>query len=156
MFLIDDLLLLPIDGMKFVFRTLAKAAEEQWSDDSPHKEQLMELQVRLENGEVTEEEYIKEEAAILSELREVGRRKRALAGVTEEQEKELSGGLPSPAGGAESGGATFVIESNLGSSEPAIPEEHPPAKREEPKMRRTSARRRQSGAIASRQQRKAE
>jgi len=48
MFLIDDLLLLPIDGMKFVFRTLAKVAEEQYTDDAPVKERLLELQVRLE------------------------------------------------------------------------------------------------------------
>ena len=112
MFLIDDLLMLPIDGMKFVFRTLAKAAEEQWTDDAPLKQQLMELQVRLDNGEVTEEEYVQEEAAILAELREVGRRKRALAGVTEEQEAELSQGLPSTS--ESGGGPSFVIESNLG------------------------------------------
>src|SRR3954462_619788 len=81
MFLIDDLLLLPIDGMKFVFRTLAKVAEEQYTDDAPVKERLLELQVRLESGDVTEEEYVAEEAAILRELREIENRKREMAGV---------------------------------------------------------------------------
>ena len=71
----------------------------------------MELQVQLENGDVSEEEYVATEAAILAELREVGRRKRALAGVTEEQEAELSGGLPSP--GAQGTGVSFEIESKL-------------------------------------------
>lgn len=113
MFLIDDLLMLPIDGVKFVFRTLAKAAEEQWTDDAPLKEELMELQLKLENEEITENEYVKTEAAILAELREVGRRRRSLAGVTEEQEAELSGGLRVEADSAH-GGASFVIESNLG------------------------------------------
>jgi gas vesicle protein GvpG len=85
MFLIDDLLLLPIDGMKFVFRTLAKVAEEQYTDDAPVKERLLELQVRLEAGDVTEEEYVAEEAAILKELREIENRKREMAGVPREE-----------------------------------------------------------------------
>jgi hypothetical protein len=84
MFLIDDLLLLPIDGMKFVFRTLAKVAEEKYTDDAPVKEKLLELQVRLEEGKVTEEEYVQEEAAILRELREIENRKREMAGVARE------------------------------------------------------------------------
>src|SRR3954463_1080526 len=88
MFLIDDLLLLPIDGMKFVFRTLAKVAEEQYTDDAPVKERLLELQVRLESGEVTEEEYVAEEAAILRELREIENRKREMAGVAPEEKAD--------------------------------------------------------------------
>jgi len=86
MFLIDDLLLLPIDGMRFVFRTLAKVAEEQYTDDAPVKEKLLELQVRLEEGKVTEEEYVQEEAAILRELREIKNRKREMAGVPREDD----------------------------------------------------------------------
>ncbi|MFL6300899.1 MAG: gas vesicle protein GvpG [Terriglobales bacterium] len=86
MFLIDDLLLLPIDGMKFIFRTLAKVAEEQYTDDAPVKEKLLELQVRLEEGKVTEEEYVQEEAAILRELREIENRKREMAGVAREDD----------------------------------------------------------------------
>src|SRR5882724_11822529 len=85
MFLIDDLLLLPIDGMKFVFRTLAKVAEEQYTDDAPVKERLLELQLRLDAGEVTEKQYVKEEAAILRELREIENRKREMAGVPREE-----------------------------------------------------------------------
>ena len=80
MFLIDDLLLLPIDGMKFVFRTLAKVAEEQYTDDAPIKERLLELQLKLESGEITEEEYTQEEADIIHQLREIQNRKRELAG----------------------------------------------------------------------------
>ena len=83
--MIDDLLLLPIDGMKFVFRTLAKVAEEQYTDDAPVKERLLELQLRLDAGEVTEKQYIKEEASILRELREIENRKREMAGVPREE-----------------------------------------------------------------------
>ena len=85
MFLIDDLLLMPIDGLKFVFRTLARVAEEQYTDDAPLKERLLELQVRLDSGEVTEAEYVAEEAQILRELREIQNRKRELAGLEREE-----------------------------------------------------------------------
>jgi hypothetical protein len=85
MLLIDDLLLMPIDGLKFVFRTLARVAEEQYTDDAPLKERLLELQVRLDSGEITEEKYVAEEAQILRELREIQNRKRELAGLEREE-----------------------------------------------------------------------
>ncbi len=85
MFLIDDLLLMPIDGMKFVFRTLARVAEEQYTDDAPIKERLLELQLRLDSGEINEEEYVEQEAQILRDLREIQNRKRELAGLDREE-----------------------------------------------------------------------
>src|SRR5207244_10837400 len=81
MLLIDDLLLLPVSGLRFIFRTLHKVTEEQWTDDAPIKKRLLELQLELESGEITEKQYAKKEAAILRELREIERRKRALAGL---------------------------------------------------------------------------
>lgn len=85
MLFLDDILLSPISGFKFVLRTLARVAEEQWTDETPLKERLLELQERLESGEITEEEYVREEASILAELREVRRRQRELAGVPPEE-----------------------------------------------------------------------
>jgi Gas vesicle protein G len=85
MFLIDDLLLMPIDGMKFVFRTLARVAEEQYTDDAPIKQRLLELQVQLESGEVNEKEYVAQEAQILRDLREIQNRKREMAGLEPEE-----------------------------------------------------------------------
>ncbi len=80
MFLLDDILLSPITGFKFILRTLGRVAEEQWTDDAPLKQRLLELQERLESGELTEEQYVQEEAEILRELREVQQRRRELAG----------------------------------------------------------------------------
>ncbi len=80
MLLIDDLLLAPFSGWNFIMRTLLKIAEEQWTDDTPLKEQLLTLQVELEDGSITEEQYVAAEAAILREIREVQRRKISLAG----------------------------------------------------------------------------
>ena len=81
MFLIDDLLGIPIGGIKFVLNTLQKVAEEQYTYSGPVKERLLELQMELESGDISEEEYAKSEAEIFLELREIERRKREMAGV---------------------------------------------------------------------------
>jgi Gas vesicle protein G len=80
MLLIDDLLGLPFAGFNFVLRTLQRIAEEQYTDDAPVKERLLELQLKLESGEITEDEYTREEAAIIRQLREIENRRRELAG----------------------------------------------------------------------------
>lgn len=89
MFLIDDLLLSPISGFKFVMRTLARAAEEQYTDDTPVKERLLELQTLLEEGEITEDEYVEQERLVLAELREIQNRRMQLAGVTPEEAERM-------------------------------------------------------------------
>jgi hypothetical protein len=85
MLIIDDLLLAPITGFKFILRTLQRVAEEQYTDDAPVKERLLELQVVLETGEITEEEYVQREGEILHQLREIENRKRELAGIAPEE-----------------------------------------------------------------------
>lgn len=79
MFLIDDLLGLPVSGFKFVLRTLQQVAEEQYTDGAPGKRHLLELQLALESGEISEEEYVRQEARILRELREMEVRRRQMA-----------------------------------------------------------------------------
>jgi cytochrome c-type biogenesis protein CcmH/NrfG len=83
MLLIDDLLMLPFSGFNFVMKTLRQVAEEQYTDDAPIKERLLELQLKLESGDITEEEYTQEEADIIRQLREIQNRKRELAGAVE-------------------------------------------------------------------------
>jgi len=85
MLLIDDLLGLPLTGFKFVLRTLAQVAEEQYTDAGPIKERLLELQVQLDSQEISEEEYAEAETEIFRQLREIENRKRAMAGVPEEK-----------------------------------------------------------------------
>ncbi len=106
MLLIDDLLLLPISGFKFIFRTLQKMAEEQYTDDAPIKERLLELQLELESGELSEEEYVKEEAAIIRQLRDLEKHKRELAGLPAE---EAPGGLTFRPGSGQLGGASVTM-----------------------------------------------
>jgi hypothetical protein len=98
MFLLDDLLFSPISGFKFILRTLNRIAEEQYTDDAPLKEQLLELQVRLDSGEITDDDYIAEEARILRELREIQNRKREMAGLPPEEGTGLSGSVQEGSG----------------------------------------------------------
>lgn len=105
MFLIDDLLLSPISGFKFIMRTLVRTAEEQWNDDVPLKERLMELQVALDEGSISEQEYAQEEAAILQGLRDIQNRKMEAAGFGAEN---------APEQGLTGSGVTGTVEANLG------------------------------------------
>jgi len=91
MLLIDDLLLSPISGFKFVLRTLARAAEEQYTDDAPIKERLLELQTLLEEGSISEHEYVEQEREILAQLREIQNRKMEMAGVSPEEAERMGG-----------------------------------------------------------------
>jgi Gas vesicle protein G len=84
-FLIDDLLSLPIGGIKFVLRTLQQVTEEEYTDSAPGKRRLLELQLALESGEISELEYVRQEAEILRELREIENRKRRMAGAEPEE-----------------------------------------------------------------------
>jgi Gas vesicle protein G len=107
MFLVDDLLMMPFNGMGFIFRTLARVAEEQYTDDAPVKQRLLELQIKLESGEVTEEQYVKLEAEILRELREIQNRKLELAGVNPE---EAAGPLTGSIAEGSSASVTFEVQ----------------------------------------------
>ncbi len=98
MLLIDDLLLAPFSGWSFIMRTLRRVAEEQWTDDTPLKQELLELQVKLDEGAISEEEYVEGERRILEALREVQNRKRELAGLPPEEGKGLGGSVAEGSG----------------------------------------------------------
>ncbi len=105
MLIIDDILLAPFAGWRFIMNTLIKTAEEQWNDDAPLKEQLMELQVALDEGRLTEDEYAEQEASILRELRAIQERKMAAAGFDPNE---------APKEGLTGAGVTGTVEANLG------------------------------------------
>src|SRR5882724_232522 len=69
MFLVDDLLLAPVNGFKFILGQIQKMANQELNDDTLIKEQLLELQMRLELEEVSEEEYKEREAELFARLR---------------------------------------------------------------------------------------
>lgn len=73
--LLSSILLAPFTGpWQGTFWTLDKvqrAVEEQLTDDTPIKEDLMNLQLALEMGEIDDDEYVRREAEIMQRLREV-------------------------------------------------------------------------------------
>jgi len=109
MFLLDDILFAPITGFQFVMRTLAKVAEEQYTDDAPLKERLLELQLKLDSGEIDEDDYAVEEAQIMRELREIQNRKMELAGVNPDELGETVGDRLKNAADS---GATLTIDTH--------------------------------------------
>lgn len=97
-FLLDDILLLPItgpiSGFKWIMRTIQKMADEELLNDQPWKERLIELQMRLELGEISEEDYVREEAQVFQALREIRARKEEMARqYAAEREEEEGGGI---------------------------------------------------------------
>jgi hypothetical protein len=61
----------PIAGTKWSMNQVIKVVEEELTDDSVVKQDFMALQMKLELGEITDDEYVAEEAAIMARLREV-------------------------------------------------------------------------------------
>ena len=68
MFILDSLL---IGSLRFVLDKVAAAAEAESQDDAALREQLLEAQMRLEVGEMTEEEFAAVERDILDRIREI-------------------------------------------------------------------------------------
>ncbi len=68
MFLLDSLL---IDGLKFVFDKLLQVAEAELSDDTVLRERLLDAQMRLEQGELSMEEFSEIEQDVFARLREI-------------------------------------------------------------------------------------
>jgi hypothetical protein len=79
MLLIDDLLLAPVNGFKFILRQIQQLADKELNDESVIKEQLLELQVRLELEEISEDDYAAAERELFARLRAVKERQLAAA-----------------------------------------------------------------------------
>lgn len=83
MIILDTLL---VGGIKFVLRKIVDAVESQLNDDSVLHEELLAAQMRLELGEITQDEFAAVEADILTRLREIRERQR---GVGDEEPGEM-------------------------------------------------------------------
>jgi hypothetical protein len=83
MFLLDDILMLPmklpIAGFNWIMKQIQTLANEELMNDQPWKERLIELQMMLEVGDLTEEEYTQQEAQVFQALREIRARKEEIA-----------------------------------------------------------------------------
>jgi hypothetical protein len=61
----------PVAGIRWSLGKVQSVVEEELTDDAPVKQELMELQMRLELGDITDDEYVQREAALMARLREV-------------------------------------------------------------------------------------
>ncbi|MEA2692078.1 MAG: hypothetical protein QOJ16_1465 [Acidobacteriota bacterium] len=72
MIILDSLL---TGGLRFVFDQIAAAVEREMDDESLLKEELLTAQMRLELGEIDDDEFALIEAEILPRLREIRQRR---------------------------------------------------------------------------------
>jgi hypothetical protein len=68
MFFLDSLL---IGGLRFVLDKLVAVAEAELQDDTVLRERLLNAQMRLELGELTNEEFVEIERDVFDRLREL-------------------------------------------------------------------------------------
>ena len=68
MFILDTLL---IGSLRFVLDKVVAAAEAEMQDDTALREQLLEAQMRLELGEISDDEFGEIERDVLARIREI-------------------------------------------------------------------------------------
>ena len=68
MFILDSLL---IGSLRFVLDKVVAAAEAEMQDDTALREQLLEAQMQLELGEITDDEFSEIERDVLARIREI-------------------------------------------------------------------------------------
>ena len=73
MIIIDSLI---ISGVRFVLDKVAAAVETEMNDDSVLRERLLDAQMRVELGEMSQEEFDAFEVEILARIREIKERQR--------------------------------------------------------------------------------
>ena len=108
MFLIDDLLLAPVNGFKFILGQIQKMADQELNDDSLIKDQLLELQMRYELEEVSDEEFREREAELFARLRVI--KERQLGLMQEAVHTADSSSFVIEVGGDEHGGFDTSLE----------------------------------------------
>lgn len=94
MLIVDSLL---VGGIKFVLTRLAEAVQAEMYDESALREELLAAQMKLELGEISDEDFARIEEEVLAGMREIRARRAADGG-------------QSPTG-EDAAGTTFRLES---------------------------------------------
>ena len=61
----------PVAGIRWTLGKVQAVVEDELTDDTPIKQELMELQMLLELGDIDDAEYVRREAVLMQRLREV-------------------------------------------------------------------------------------
>jgi hypothetical protein len=84
MLIIDKLLLLPITGpiagIRWCLKQVVNLSEQEMMDDGAVKDELLELQMAGETGDIDEDEYAQREAVLMRRLREIREYRERVAG----------------------------------------------------------------------------
>jgi uncharacterized membrane protein len=67
-FILDDIMLAPVKMLIWLAEKVEEAAEEEVNDESKWHERLLELQIKYELGEITEEEFEREEELVMERI----------------------------------------------------------------------------------------
>jgi len=76
---------LPAAGIKYVIQQVVDMAEQEMTDDTAVKEELMLLNLRYEDGEIDEAEFRRQEAPLLARYSEIRAYRKQMA------EEQLAG-----------------------------------------------------------------
>lgn len=76
---------LPAAGIRYCLRQVVDMAQQEMTDDTAVKEELMLLNLRLEEGEIDEAEFRRQEAPLLARYSEIKAYRRSVA------EEQLAG-----------------------------------------------------------------
>ena len=70
-FLLDDILLAPLNGLIFIAEKIHAQAMEELLDEEGVRQELRELYMLLETGKISEAEFEAREAALVERLEEI-------------------------------------------------------------------------------------
>jgi hypothetical protein len=93
-----------VSGVRFVLNKLIEAVDAELYDESALREELLAAQMKLELGEIDEDEFVRIEEVVLAGLRDVAERKNAAAA-------EAAGEAPPEPGASRIEGRKLTVES---------------------------------------------
>ena len=72
MILVDDILAAPGKGLMWVFRSIHRAVEDELAQEKTNlRSSLSDLYLQLERGEITDEEFDRQERSVLNRLEQI-------------------------------------------------------------------------------------
>ena len=84
MFLLDSLL---INGISFVLDKVATIADAELNDPERQRERLLEAQMKLETGEITEDEFAAVETDVFERIREIKARTQPQEAIVDDEHR---------------------------------------------------------------------
>jgi Gas vesicle protein G len=84
MFLLDSLL---VNGISFVLDKIATVADAELNDPDRQRERLLEAQLKLESGEITDEQFAAIETDVFARIREIKARTKAESTIVDDEHR---------------------------------------------------------------------